>query len=237
MDLMQLLDMILHVDKMLGTVIAQYGTLVYAVLFAIVFCETAFVIFPFLPGDSLLFIAGTFAAAGAMDLSFLLALLIFASISGNSVNYWIGSTVGHKIMAKEHKWIDQNALRKTHEFYERHGGKTVVLARFIPLVRTFAPFLPLSFAENFPANGKSRGLNPPGLLQKVSAVAATTVGLLPVISKMFDVLVPITRLGVFPTVVQSSNNVSSILSLALHTGSTVAPMAAGVEVDARTPTP
>lgn len=141
MDLMQLLDMILHVDKMLGIVIAQYGTLVYAVLFAIIFCETAFVIFPFLPGDSLLFIAGTFAAAGAMDLSFLLALLIFASISGNSINYWIGSTVGHKIMAKEHKWIDQNALRKTHEFYERHGGKTVVLARFIPLVRTFAPFV------------------------------------------------------------------------------------------------
>lgn len=141
MDLMSLLDMILHVDKMLGIVIAEYGTLVYAVLFAIIFCETAFVIFPFLPGDSLLFIAGTFAAAGAMDLSFLLALLIFASISGNSVNYWIGSTVGHKVMAKEHKWIDQNALRKTHEFYERHGGKTVVLARFIPLVRTFAPFV------------------------------------------------------------------------------------------------
>lgn len=141
MDLMQLLDMILHVDKMLGTVIAQYGTLVYAVLFAIIFCETAFVIFPFLPGDSLLFIAGTFAAAGSMDLSFLLALLIFASISGNSINYWIGSTIGHRIMAHEHKWIDQNALRKTHEFYERHGGKTVVLARFIPLVRTFAPFV------------------------------------------------------------------------------------------------
>lgn len=141
MDLMQLLDMILHVDKMLGHVIKDYGSLVYAILFAIIFCETAFVIFPFLPGDSLLFIAGTFAAAGAMDLSFLLALLIFASISGNSVNYWIGSTVGHKIMAKEHRWIDQNALRKTHEFYERHGGKTVVLARFIPLVRTFAPFV------------------------------------------------------------------------------------------------
>jgi membrane-associated protein len=141
MDLMSLLDMILHVDKMLGIVIAEYGTLVYAVLFAIIFCETAFVIFPFLPGDSLLFIAGTFAAAGAMDLSFLIALLIFASISGNSINYWIGSTVGHKVMAKEHKWIDQNALRKTHEFYERHGGKTVVLARFIPLVRTFAPFV------------------------------------------------------------------------------------------------
>lgn len=141
MDLMQLLDMILHVDKMLGIVIAQYGPLVYAVLFAIIFCETAFVIFPFLPGDSLLFIAGTFAAAGAMDLSFLLVLLIFASISGNSINYWIGSTLGHRIMAHEHRWLDKDALRKTHEFYEKHGGKTVILARFIPLVRTFAPFV------------------------------------------------------------------------------------------------
>lgn len=141
MDLMQLLDMILHVDKMLGTVIAQYGTLVYVVLFAIVFCETAFVIFPFLPGDSLLFIAGAFSATGAMNPWILIVLLVIASISGNTVNYWIGSLIGHKVMEHEHKWIDKNALRKTHEFYEKHGGKTVVLARFIPIVRTFAPFV------------------------------------------------------------------------------------------------
>ncbi len=141
MDLMQLLDMILHVDKMLGTVIAQYGTLVYAVLFAIVFCETAFVIFPFLPGDSLLFIAGAFSATGAMNPWILIVLLVIASISGNTINYWIGSLIGHKVMEHEHKWIDKNALRKTHEFYEKHGGKTVVLARFIPIVRTFAPFV------------------------------------------------------------------------------------------------
>ncbi len=95
MDLMQLLDMILHVDKMLGHVIKDYGSLVYAILFAIIFCETAFVIFPFLPGDSLLFIAGTFAATGSMNLAFVIALLIIASISGNSVNYWIGSTIAH----------------------------------------------------------------------------------------------------------------------------------------------
>lgn len=141
MDLMQFLDMILHVDKMLGTVIAQYGTLVYAVLFAIVFCETAFVIFPFLPGDSLLFIAGAFSATGAMNPWILIILLVIASISGNTVNYWIGSLIGHKVMERDHKWIDKNALRKTHEFYEKHGGKTVVLARFIPIVRTFAPFV------------------------------------------------------------------------------------------------
>ena len=141
MDLMQLLDMILHVDKMLGTVIAQYGTLVYFVLFAIVFCETAFVIFPFLPGDSLLFIAGTFSATGAMDPVILIVLLVIASVSGNTVNYWIGSLIGHKVMERDYRWIDKNALKKTHEFYEKHGGKTIVLARFIPIVRTFAPFV------------------------------------------------------------------------------------------------
>jgi len=141
MDLMQLLDMILHVDKMLGAVIAQYGTLVYFVLFAIIFCETAFVVLPFLPGDSLLFIAGTFSATGAMNPYLLIVLLIIASISGNTVNYWIGSLIGHKVLERDCKWIDRNALRKTHEFYEKHGGKTVVLARFIPIVRTFAPFV------------------------------------------------------------------------------------------------
>jgi membrane-associated protein len=140
MDFMQFLDMILHVDKM-GQLIEQYGTLIYVVLFAIIFCETAFVIFPFLPGDSLLFIAGTFCAAGAMDPWFLIAILLFASISGNSINYWIGSTIGHKVMAGNSRWIDKAALQKTHAFYEKHGGKTIVLARFTPIVRTFAPFV------------------------------------------------------------------------------------------------
>ncbi|MFZ6799589.1 VTT domain-containing protein [Undibacterium sp. Di24W] len=140
MDFMQFLDMVLHVDKM-GQLIDQYGTLIYVVLFAIIFCETAFVIFPFLPGDSLLFIAGTFCAAGAMDPWFLIAILLFASISGNSINYWIGSTIGHKVMAGNSRWIDKGALEKTHAFYEKHGGKTIVLARFTPIVRTFAPFV------------------------------------------------------------------------------------------------
>ncbi|MBI1834275.1 MAG: hypothetical protein HYR92_00535 [Burkholderiales bacterium] len=109
MDWMQFLDMVLHADKM-GQLIEQYGTLIYVVLFAIVFCETAFVVFPFLPGDSLLFIAGTFCAAGAMNPWFLIALLLFASISGNTINYWIGSTIGHKVMASNSRWIDKTAL-------------------------------------------------------------------------------------------------------------------------------
>ena len=141
MDLMQLLDVILHIDKMLGVLIDQYGTLIYFVLFAIIFCETAFVVFPFLPGDSLLFIAGAMCAKGQMDPVLLIALLIIASITGNSLNYWIGSLIGHKVLEHDYRWIDKNALQKTHAFYEKHGGKTVVLARFIPLVRTFAPFV------------------------------------------------------------------------------------------------
>ncbi|MBC3933216.1 VTT domain-containing protein [Undibacterium curvum] len=141
MDLMQLLDMVLHVDKMLGQLIANYGTMVYVVLFAIVFCETAFIIFLFLPGDSLLFIAGAFCVTGAMNPWLLVVFLLIASISGNTVNYWIGSLIGHKMMERDYRWIDKNALKKTHDFYEKHGGKTVVLARFVPLVRTFAPFV------------------------------------------------------------------------------------------------
>ena len=141
MDLMQLFDMILHVDKMLDEVIKQYGTLAYFVLFAIIFCETAFVIFPFLPGDSLLFIAGAFSATGSLNIVVVITLFVLASVLGNTANYWIGSLIGHKILEKNYGWLDKNALMKTHEFYEKHGGKTVVLARFIPIVRTFAPFV------------------------------------------------------------------------------------------------
>lgn len=141
MDFMQFFDMILHVDKYLGIVIAQYGTLVYAVLFAIVFCETGLVVLPFLPGDTLLFIGGAFCATGAMNEWLLMTLLIIAAISGNTVNYWIGSAIGHKVFTHDYKWLDKAALQKTHMFYENHGGKTIILARFVPIVRTFAPFV------------------------------------------------------------------------------------------------
>ena len=141
MDFLQFFDMLLHVDKYLGAFIAQYGTMVYAVLFAIVFCETGLVVMPFLPGDSLLFIAGAFCATGAMNVWVLMLLLLVAAVSGNTVNYWIGSAIGHKVFTHDYRWIDKAALRKTHAFYERHGGKTIVLARFVPIVRTFAPFI------------------------------------------------------------------------------------------------
>ncbi|HJV53466.1 MAG TPA: VTT domain-containing protein [Noviherbaspirillum sp.] len=141
MDFMQFLDMILHVDKSLGNVIDQYGTMAYAVLFAIVFCETGLVVLPFLPGDTLLFIGGAFCATGAMNAWVLCILLIVAAVTGNTVNYWIGSAIGHKVFTHDYRWLDKAALRKTHAFYENHGGKTIVLARFVPIVRTFAPFV------------------------------------------------------------------------------------------------
>jgi membrane-associated protein len=141
MDFMQFLDMILHVDTYLGTVIAQYGTLVYAVLFAIIFCETGLVVLPFLPGDTLLFIGGAFCATGAMNIWLLMTLLVIAAVTGNTVNYWIGRAIGHKVFTHDYKWLDQAALQKTHAFYENHGGKTIILSRFIPIVRTFAPFV------------------------------------------------------------------------------------------------
>lgn len=141
MDIMQFLDMILHVDKSLGLLIENYGTLVYVVLFAIVFAETGLVIFPFLPGDTLLFIGGAFCATGAMSLPLLIVLLVVAAITGNTVNYWIGSYIGEKVFTGSYRWLDQKALLKTHAFYEHHGGKTIILSRFLPIVRTFAPFV------------------------------------------------------------------------------------------------
>jgi len=141
MDFMQFFDMILHVDKYLGSVISQYGTMVYAVLSAIVFAETGLVVFPFLPGDTLLFIGGAFCASGQMNIWVLMALLTTAAVLGNTVNYWIGNAIGHKVFTHDYKWLDKAALQKTHAFYENHGGKTIILARFIPIVRTFAPFV------------------------------------------------------------------------------------------------
>jgi len=141
MDYLQLLDVLLHVDKSLGFLIQQYGTLIYAVLFLIIFCETGLVIMPFLPGDSLLFIAGTFCATGAMNIWLLMVLLLLAAVSGNTLNYWIGSAIGHKVLTHHSRWFNPAALAKTHAFYEKHGGKTIILARFTPIVRSFAPFV------------------------------------------------------------------------------------------------
>ena len=139
--LVQLLEMVLHIDKHLGVFIDQYGNWVYLFLFMIVFVETGLVLFPFLPGDSLLFIGGAFAATGAMDPWLLGVLLFVAAVTGNTLNYWIGSKIGPRVYEKNWRFLDRDALRKTHDFYEHHGGKTIVMARFVPVVRTFAPFV------------------------------------------------------------------------------------------------
>ncbi len=141
MDFMQFFDMILHVDKSLEVLIQQYGTLVYAVLFAIIFCETGLVVLFFFPGDTLLFIAGALCALGKMDLLLLMLLLTTAAVTGNTLNYWIGEAIGQRVFTHDYRWLNKEALRRTHEFFEKHGGKTIVLARFVPVVRTFAPFV------------------------------------------------------------------------------------------------
>jgi membrane-associated protein len=143
--LLHFAGLILHIDTFLGQFVQQYGAWVYAVLFLIVFCETGLVILPFLPGDSLLFIGGAFCATGEMNLAALIVLLLAASVSGNSLNYAIGRALGPKVFNTHipylERFLDRVALQRTHDFYERHGGKTIVLARFIPVVRTFAPFV------------------------------------------------------------------------------------------------
>lgn len=141
MDLMQFFDMILHVDKTLGALLAEYGTYVYIVLFAIVFCETGLVVLFFFPGDTLLFIAGAFCATGQMSYPLLMALLIVAAVTGNTLNYYIGEAVGQRMFTHNYRWLNKDALHRTHDFFEKHGGKTIIIARFVPVVRTFAPFV------------------------------------------------------------------------------------------------
>jgi membrane-associated protein len=141
MDFVQFLDMLMHVDKTLGFLLTEYGVYVYAVLFFIIFAETGLVVFFFFPGDTLLFIAGAFCATGQMHYVLLMVLLIVAAVLGNTLNYLIGAKIGQKVFTHDYRWINRDALQKTHNFFEKHGGKTIILARFVPVVRTFAPFV------------------------------------------------------------------------------------------------
>ena len=136
-----LIDLFLHLDEYLNEIIQNYGVWTYAILFLIIFMETGLVITPFLPGDSLLFAAGAFAALGSFNVVLLFALLFVAAVLGDAVNYWIGRTIGPRAFEQNHRFLKRSHLEKTHKFYEKHGGKTIVLARFVPIVRTFAPFV------------------------------------------------------------------------------------------------
>jgi membrane-associated protein len=140
--LAQFIDIVLHLDKHLVLLVERYGVWVYSILFAIVFMETGFVVTPFLPGDSLLFVAGAVAAAGGMDVQWVAATLIAAALCGDNVNYWIGRFLGPKVFKYEgSRWLKQENLDRTHAFMEKHGPKAIIIARFVPVVRTFVPFV------------------------------------------------------------------------------------------------
>jgi membrane-associated protein len=136
------IDFVLHIDQHLQFLCATYGLWVYAILFLIIFCETGLVVTPILPGDSLLFAVGSLAAIRALDVTWAIVILIAAAILGDTVNYSIGNYVGPKVFHEEHgRLLNREYLRRTHDFYERHGGKTIIIARFLPIIRTFAPFV------------------------------------------------------------------------------------------------
>jgi membrane-associated protein len=140
--LKEFIDLFLHLDTHLYAVIQQYGVWTYLILFLIIFCETGLVVTPILPGDSLLFAAGTFAASGALDLAWLFGLLTVAAIAGDAVNYTVGHFMGPKVFTQENsRFLKKEYLDQTHQFYEKYGGKTIIIARFVPIVRTFAPFV------------------------------------------------------------------------------------------------
>jgi len=134
-------DFILHIDVHLGQIITTYGVLTYVILFAIIFMETGLVFTPFLPGDSLLFAAGAFAALGSLNIAILLLVLFLAAALGDTANYWIGHFFGKQIVAHPKIPIDEEHIKETQNFYKKYGGKTIILARFIPFIRTFAPFV------------------------------------------------------------------------------------------------
>jgi membrane-associated protein len=151
MDLLRsVIDLFLHLDQHLSRVIADYGVWTHLILFLIIFAETGLVVTPFLPGDSLLFAAGTFAALGSLDLWLLVVLLVAAAILGDTVNYWVGAWVGPRAFSGNVKFLRKDYLERTHAFYEKHGGKTVILARFVPIIRTFAPFVAGVGAMSYP---------------------------------------------------------------------------------------
>ena len=137
-----LVDIVLHLDDHLQWMVRNYGTWVYAILFLIIYCETGLVVTPFLPGDSLLFVAGALAASGDIYIHALFAVLAAASFAGDNTNYWIGRFLGPRVFTREKSWVFNPAhLQRTQRFYQKHGGKTVTIARFVPIIRTFAPFV------------------------------------------------------------------------------------------------
>ncbi len=195
-------DIAVHLDQHLAALLAQHGPWVYAILFVIVFCETGLVVTPFLPGDSLLFVAGALAATGGMDATLLNVSLIAAAVLGNSVNYSVGRYLGPKVFQwEDSRFFNRRALQQAHDFYLRHGGKTIVITRFLPILRTFAPFV-AGVAEMPP--GRFQAFNiAGGALWVVSlTLAGFWFGNLPLVKdNLTIVILAIATISVMPAVV------------------------------------
>lgn len=138
--MIQIIDMVIHVDKYISYLLLEFGPVIYAILFLIILAETGFVLTPFLPGDSLLFVLGAFAAKGDLNIMTILLLLTVAAVLGDSINYYAGKNFGSRIL-KNSRWVKKEYIEKTEAFYQKHGGKTIIMARFVPIIRTFAPFV------------------------------------------------------------------------------------------------
>lgn len=197
------MDLFLHLDQHLNRVITDYGVWTHLILFLIVFAETGLVITPFLPGDSLLFAAGTFAALGSLDLGLLIVLLIGAAILGDTLNYWVGAWIGPRAFSGNVKFLRKDYLDRTHAFYEKHGGKTIILARFVPIIRTFAPFVAGVGAMSYP---KFITYNVVGAVLWVGLFvpAGYFFGNIPVVRKNFTlVILAIIALSVLPIALEA----------------------------------
>jgi membrane-associated protein len=204
MDLLHYLaDFVLHLDTHLADIIARYGTGTYLILFLIVFCETGLVVTPFLPGDSLLFAAGTFAGLGALNPYVLLVLLMAAALCGDNVNYWVGRYIGPRAFSGAIPWLRQDYLARTEAFYDRHGGKTVIIARFIPIIRTFAPFVAGVGRMRY-ARFLSFSVGGAALWVGLFIFGGYLFGNIPVVRRNFSaVIVAIILISVLPVVVEA----------------------------------
>lgn len=195
-----LLDVVMHIDKHLANIIGEYGTLTYAILFLVIFVETGFVVMPFLPGDSLLFAAGAFVAMDMLSLPMVLGLLSVAAILGDTVNYWIGRSLGRRAYAMT--WVNHQHLDRAQKFYDTYGGKTIVIARFVPVVRTFAPFVAgighMSYAY-FIAYNIIGGM----LWVSVCSMAGYFFGNMPIVKQNFElVILGIVAVSILPIIIE-----------------------------------
>ncbi|MBF0121596.1 MAG: DedA family protein [Desulfobacterales bacterium] len=199
----EFISLFLHIDKHLDTIIKSFGIWSYVILFTIIFCETGLVVTPILPGDSLLFAIGTFAALGSLDIWIITILLSIAAILGDTLNYWVGHFLGPKVFNRENsRLLNKKHLDKTHEFYERHGGKTIIIARFVPIIRTFAPFVAgigkMSYAK-FIAYNIIGGI----LWITLFTFGGYLFGNIPIVKKNFSiVMVVIVIISVMPIIIE-----------------------------------